>query len=457
LTYKLREYQARDIERIRAEYRAGARSVLHVAPTGAGKTVVFSHITNNAYNKGKSVLILTHRHNLLQQTSEKLTENGLRHGIIAAGYSSIRYRIQVASVQTLVRRLDNWEYFDLIINDECHHLGAKSWQKIRNHFCKENTKTKFYGCTATPIRLDNYGLGNDFETMVVGADYNYLINKGFLSKPRYYVPNHINLDDIKKSMGDYNKKQLRDRFESDRYIIGNAIEFYSKLAEYKPCMVFCINIKEAEKTALQFRNAGYKAIAIHSKMDYGEVKKAIMDLRDGKVHIIVSCDMVGEGTDIPRVECIIQLRPTLSLSLNHQQHGRGLRSYPGKEFSIHIDQVGNCEKHGLIHWPIKWKLTKDKFEPKIAAVKTCPFCFAAYPAYMKKCPQCGRIKPVKNRENNIERRQGELKKIDYIELNKKTKEAKSLHELHTIAKETGYKPGWAYHIWKQKQTRKETA
>jgi len=457
LTYKLREYQAIDIEKIRAEYKAGARSVLHVAPTGSGKTVVFSYITEQAYQKGKSVLILTHRNNLLQQTSEKLKENGLRHGIIAAGYPSIRYRIQVASVQTLIRRLDQWKYFDLIINDECHHLGAKSWQKIKNHFCNINTKTKFYGCTATPLREDNYGLGNDFETMVVSADYRYLINKGFLSKPRYYYPSHINLDKVKKSMGDYNKKQLRKKFQSDKYIIGNAIEFYSKYADEKPCMVFCINIEEAEKTAKQFKKAGYKAIAIHSKMDYKDVRKAIIDLRDGKINVIISCDMVGEGTDIPRIECIIQLRPTLSLALSHQQNGRGLRCYPGKERSIHIDQVGNVERHGLIDWPIKWKLTKDKFVPKIASVRTCEFCFAAYPAFLKKCPQCGMERIVRNRNNDIERRQGELKKIDYKDLNGKIEKAKSLDELKKIGNKVKYNDGWAYLMWKQKQTRKETA
>jgi superfamily II DNA or RNA helicase len=443
--YKLREYQANDIYKIRAEYRAGAGAVLHVSPTGSGKTVVFSHITNNAYNKGKSILILTHRNNLLQQTSEKLKENGLKHGIIAAGYPSIRYRVQVASVQTLVRRLQHWEHFDLIIADECHHFGSKTWQKIRNHFCK----SKLYGCTATPLRLDNYGLGNDFDSMVLGPSYQYLIEKSYLSKPRYYVPDHINLDDIKKSMGDYNKHQLSERFNTDKYIIGNAIEHYSKLADKKPCMIFCINIHEAKKTADEFIKAGYKAIAVHSKLEKEKIKKAILDLRDGKIHVVTSCDMIGEGTDIPRVECIIQLRPTLSLCLNHQQNGRGLRPYPGKEFSIHIDSVGNCERHGLIHWPIAWKLTKEKFEPKISKVKTCKYCFASYPAFKTKCPYCGK-EPIRRTKEGPVEKQGNLKMIDYKELNDEINKSESLEELQAIALKMNYKPHWAYHIWSTK-------
>ena len=452
MTYKLREYQLTDVERIRAEYAAGAGSVLHVSPTGSGKTVVFVYITENAYKKGKSILIVTHRNNLLQQISEKLKENGLRHGIIAAGYPSIRYRIQVASIQTLIRRLDHWENFDFIIADECHHFGAKSWLKVREKF----HNSKLYGCTATPLRLDNYGLGNNFDSMVVGPSYKYLITQGFFSKPKYYVPEHINLDDVKKSMGDYNKKQLGDKFENDRYIIGNAIEYYSKYADNKPGMVFCININEANKTADQFRKAGYKAVAIHSKMDYKDVRQAILDLRDGKIHIITSCDMVGEGTDIPRVECIIQLRPTLSLNINHQQNGRGCRPYPGKEYSIHIDQVGNCERFGLIHWPIKWELTKEKFEPKIASLRICKMCFAPYSANLRKCPDCGYIHIAKKKRKLPEQRDGKLKEINYKELNEDIQKANSLKDLHKVAKKVGYKPGWAYIQWKYKTNKEKT-
>ena len=457
MTYDLWQHQLYDVEKIRGEYKAGADSQLFVAPCGYGKTVLFCYITEQAYKKGKSILILTHRSNLVKQTSEELKENGLRHGIIASGYPSIRYRIQVASIQTLIRRLNQWESFDLIIADECHHFGAKTWQIIKNYFQEKNVKTKFFGCTATPLRSDNYGLGNDFDTMTVGHDYEYLIHNKFLSKPLYYVPGHINLDDIKKSMGDYNKKQLRERFKSDKYIISNALEVYSKKVEYKPALIYCINIEEAEKNEKEFKKAGYKALAIHSKKDFNIVDQGIQDLKKGKLHVLISCDMIGEGTNIKRVVAIIDERPTFSLAINHQHHGRGLRMYPGKEFSYHFDLVGNCEKHGLIHWPIKWKLTKEKFEPKIASVRTCEFCFAAYPAFRKKCPVCGMERIVRRRDDNIEQRAGELKKIDYKDLNGKIKKAKSLDELKKIGNKVKYNDGWAYLMWKQKQMRKETA
>lgn len=452
MNYKLRDYQLNDVERIRAEYRAGAKSVLHVSPTGSGKTVTFAYITEQAYKKGKSILILTHRDNLLQQTSQKLKENGLKHGIIAAGYPSIRYRIQVASVQTLVRRLRNWEHFDLVIIDEAAHTAAKSWQKILNHF----SNSRFYGCTATPIRFDNHGLGNFFESMVIGPLFEYLVSQGYLSKPKYYIPQHIDLSDVKKTAGDYNKKDLNFKMDR-RFITGNAIEYYSKICDKQPAMAFCVSIEHAEHVAEQFRLAGYISKAIHSKMNYHDIRKIISDLGKGKIHVVTSCEIVGEGTDIPVLKAVILLRPTQSLALNHQQNGRASRPYPGKECSIHIDHVGNCEMHGLINWPIRWELTKEKFEPKISGVKICKICFAAFPARFRKCPECGAVVISKKKRNSPREKDGELKEINYTELNQKIKEANSLKELHNIAHKVGYKAGWAWLQWKAKQNRKEVA
>jgi DNA repair protein RadD len=57
----LRPYQAGDITRIRASYASGARCVLYQAPTGSGKTVLFSEIVRGAAARGNRVVILGHR------------------------------------------------------------------------------------------------------------------------------------------------------------------------------------------------------------------------------------------------------------------------------------------------------------------------------------------------------------------------------------------------------------
>jgi DNA repair protein RadD len=81
----LREYQSDAISTIGRKNQAGHRRVLLVAPTGSGKAVILSAIVRNAIGEGRRVLVLTHTREIIKQTSRKLFENGVEHGIIAAG------------------------------------------------------------------------------------------------------------------------------------------------------------------------------------------------------------------------------------------------------------------------------------------------------------------------------------------------------------------------------------
>jgi len=449
MKYKPREYQLIDYEKIRTAYKAGARSVIHVSPTGSGKTQVIGMICESAYMKKKSVLLLAHRNTILRQIHKKLKEFEIYHGIIAPGYPHLNYRIQVASVHTMIKRLKKYsrDTFSLIIIDEAHHIAANTWKTITEYFYT----AKLYGATATPIRLDMQGLGNFFETMVIGPSYQYLCDMGFLSKPYYKIPDHIDLSDIKSTMGDWNKKQLNQKMDK-RCITGNAIEFYKKYADKKPALGFCVSINHAEHVAEQFVKAGYKSKIIHSKLNETQNIKTIEELKNGVIDIVFSCDKIGEGADIPNVEAIILLRPTQSLTINHQQVGRGSRIMPGKDKFVVIDSAGNCEYHGLIYWPIKWKLTTTKFQPKIKAVKICQYCFAPYYANLSKCPDCG----MSNKSNGKRKtepivRKGNLKEIDYRTLNQEIRNADNIVDLKKIGDKMNYNSNWAYHMWRQRE------
>ena len=67
---ELRDYQKNDIAKIETALDA-AMKVLYVLPTGGGKTVVASNIIQRASEAGKRVLVLTHRREILRQTSSR--------------------------------------------------------------------------------------------------------------------------------------------------------------------------------------------------------------------------------------------------------------------------------------------------------------------------------------------------------------------------------------------------
>jgi superfamily II DNA or RNA helicase len=446
LNYDLRDYQKKGIMEIRQAYRRGAMSVCYTLPTGGGKTILFSHITEQAYKKGKSVFILVHRDNLLGQASEKLTEIGIRHGVISPRYPQLRYRVQVASVQTLVRRLNQFNCPDLIIIDECHHAASNTWKKIIEHYAS----ARILGVTATPVRLDGKGLGNYFEELIIGPNIKDLVSDGYLSHPLIYAPSVPDMVGAKRTAGDYNRRSSFEKMRN-KHITGCAVSHYTKLCPGEPAIAFCVSIEHANIIRDQFRGAGYKSEALHSKIPENLREKYINDLGKGRINVLTSCDIVSEGTDIPILRASILLRPTMSVGLYMQQVGRALRPYPGKPNAIILDHAGNCLRHGLPTDRIEWMLTKDKikFEHDIE-VRRCPICFCIHKP-SSTCPECGHVYVVKKKRKQIEQKEGELKLINKQEVQKKLEKANNLKEIHKIAKQAGYKPGWAWIKWKEKQ------
>jgi superfamily II DNA or RNA helicase len=99
---------------------------------------------------------------------------------------------------------------------------------------------------------------------------------------------------------------------------------------------------------LKFREAGYDAIAIHSKVEnkntggaYQSASEIIEAFDKGKHQIVFVVDMLNEGIDIPDVGCLLMLRPTESSTILTQQIGRGLRIAHNKTGVLVLDFIGN--------------------------------------------------------------------------------------------------------------------
>lgn len=132
MTYQLRPYQTDLLDRIESAWFSGNRRVLCQLPTGGGKTILFSTLIDRITRSGAKCLVLAHREELIKQAADKIeiiTDEPV--GIIKAGYPANYDRdIQVASVQSLTRRLNHCPQFDLIVVDEAHHSTSTSYRTI---------------------------------------------------------------------------------------------------------------------------------------------------------------------------------------------------------------------------------------------------------------------------------------------------------------------------------------
>jgi superfamily II DNA or RNA helicase len=450
----LRPFQATAVAEIRAAFMAGHRRVLFVLPTGGGKTYTFVYIAEQAAIRGNRVCILVHRQELVDQASRSLHAIGCRHGIIAAGYrQDLSHGVQVASVQTLARRLHQIPagFFQLLIVDEAHHGVAGTWAKVLDH----HQHGHVLGVTASPIRLDGRGLGHAFDTLIEGPDAAWLTQEGFLVPARVFAPPGIDLSAVRRF------DTAKGRHDSDAIlrqgqVMGDAVSHYRRTIEPEhngTAIAFCCSVAHTDALATAFNEQGIAAARLDGSMDRGERRRLIADLGAGVLKVLTSCDIISEGTDIPSVTGAILLRPTDSLGLHLQQVGRVLRPAPGKRWAIVNDHVGNSLRHGLPTDPREWSLEGQQKRRQAASealpVKVCPSCFATIPGPEPVCSICGHVFPPPARRE-LTMVDGALQELpaSVIARRKRSEvaQARTREELEALRLERGYKPGWVDHM-----------
>ena len=446
---KLRPYQQQLIDDTRFQLQLGRKKVLIVLPTGGGKTVCFSHIAESASKKGSRVCVLVHRAELLDQASRSMP---VRHGLIAAGRSmDLSHSVQIASVQTLARRLHQLpkDFFQLLIVDEAHHTTAGTWAKVVEHF----DSARLIGVTATPIRLDGRGLGEHYESMVVGPSAQWLTDNGFLSQAKVLAPPGIQASGLKKRMGDFDMKQAEGLLQEGQ-AMGDCLTHYRQHLNGQTAIAFCCSVAHSQAVAGLFQANGVAAASIDGTMDVNHRRSLLASLGRGEIKVLTSCALIGEGVDVPSVGGCILLRPTSSVGLHLQMIGRCLRVSPGKKRAVILDHVGNTLRLGHHLEDREWTLDgeqKAKRE-KCTSVKVCPKCFAAMSSQASECEECGHRFTVERRE--LKTVAGTLQELQVEKAQKKQKridqgKARTLDELIALGKSRGYKypVAWARKIY----------
>ncbi|OHB71880.1 MAG: hypothetical protein A2W23_06430 [Planctomycetes bacterium RBG_16_43_13] len=454
--FQLRDYQTDIIHQARELIKSGVKSILIQSPCGSGKTALTAHMIGAAASKGIPSFFIVHRRELLYQSAKTFDEVGIQHGFIASGFpADPRPLVQIASIQSLARRLDKVKTPKLIVWDECHRIACKSWSAVHAHY----PDAIHIGLTATPCRLDGKGLGDWFATLIRGPTVSALITQGYLSPYKAYAPTTISTEGLHTKMGDYVTNEIVKLVDKPT-ITGDVIAHYKRLAPGKRALIFCASIKHSAHVVEQFNLAGIPAEHVDGEADKSTRDAAMKRFQEGKTLIISNVELFGEGLDIPSIEAVILLRMTQSLGLALQQIGRVLRPGIGKT-AIILDHVGNLQRHGLPDEDRKWSLSGREHnksgKSQDAPVRTCPKCFAVMKAAMVRCKYCGHIFEVESRE--VLEREGELVEVDKELLRRERMREQGrvngFEELVALGKQRGYKHAymWARNVMQARQAK----
>lgn len=351
-TFAPRPYQTEAIEALLAGWQTSNNRLAVVLPTGAGKTVVFSHLVTAMHQQHNGrTLVIAHREELIQQAADKIRAVAphLRVGIVKAEKNEHQDAdVIVASVQTLAvkKRREAITGIDLVIVDECHHAAARSYMTVLEHFgAWRGLPTA--GFTATMTRADG-GLADVWQEVVYTLDILQMIDAGYLVDVRgkRVTVDGLNLDAVKTRAGDLQDGQLAQALD-DSGAAGVVADAYQEFASDRPGVVFTPTVATAQSMADALNDVGITAATIWGDMPKDARATALEWYRTGQVQVLTNCMVLTEGFDAPWTSCAVIARPTKSAGLYCQMAGRALRLWEGKKDALILDVMGASTRHKL--------------------------------------------------------------------------------------------------------------
>lgn len=351
-------YQADAIDQIMGRIRKfpSGYNLLYQLPTGGGKTVIFSELAKRyILETGKRVLILTHRIELLGQTSNMLSDIGVPNKIINSKVKELEeseeHWCYVAMVETLNNRLNDerigFEDLGLIVVDEAHY---NSFRKLFKHFEKQ----VLLGVTATPLSSNiKLPLHDNYLELIVGESIGSLVDQGFLAKANTYSYD-VNLRALKVGInGDYTVSSS-ERLYGNFLMQEKLLYAYEEKAKGTKTLIFNNGINTSKQVQAMFAEEGYPCMHLdntHSEKERGDILAWFHNTPDA---VLSSVSILTTGFDEPSVETIILNRATKSLTLYHQMIGRGSRVLKHKKEFVVIDLGNNARRFGLWDAHINW-------------------------------------------------------------------------------------------------------
>lgn len=350
---KLRYYQQEALDALLGSLAKGEHPVCALA-TGGGKSLLIAALC--AALPGR-VLVATHRQELLTQNSATLRRllPDADYGIYSAGLGerTADTRVVFGGIQSIYQRMEHMQdagEFGTVIADEAHRCPPRNAPSMYRTIFEACHDAQRVGMTATPYRLAGglLHVGPDawFTCMPVQIGMRQLTDAGYLA-PLVGVRTAQDVDTslVHVRSGEFALGELSQAACEEAVVHGAVEELCALAAPRRAWLVFCVDVAHTELVTAALRQAGIAAQMLLGTTPQEERQAVLAAFRAGKIRALVNCEVATTGFDLPLVDCVAMLRPTMSRGLAVQMIGRGTRLAPGKRDALILDLAGNLARH----------------------------------------------------------------------------------------------------------------
>lgn len=405
MSFELRPYQADAVDSIYKYFMSNSGNPLIVMPTGTGKSIVIDEFISRALRDYPEtrILCLVHVRELIDQNHKALIKMwpDAPAGIYSAGLGKRDKHAQIlfAGIQSVYKKINQFDPFDLVLIDEAHLIPRNSdtmYGAAIKALRDSNPNIKVVGFTATPFRKDSGMLhqGDEalFSDICYECDIGYMIAQGYLTEVVPKVTSvQLDVTGVEKQGGDFVLSQLEAAVNRLDITEQAVQEIVTKGKDRGSWLCFCSGVKHALAVAEAIRGHGIDCETVTGETPTKERDRILDDFKTGKLRAITNANVLTTGFDAPGVDLIAMLRPTASTGLHVQMIGRGTRLAEGKEDCLVLDFAGNTGRHGPLD---RLNIKKPgKGGDGDAPVKECPQCWTYVHASIRICPHCDYIFP----------------------------------------------------------------
>ena len=320
------------------------------APTAFGKTVSAAAMVAR---RNVPTLVILHRKDLLDQWKEQLAMFlGLAAsdiGVIGGGKSKITGIVDIALNQSISRKgkvKSLVELYGHIIVDECHHVGAVSFEAIL-----KRVKAKYVlGLTATPIRRDGkqpvifmcIGPVRYTATKAASAPQDLKVTPQTVSTS-IELPENTGIQSIYQHL-------VHDEVRTKK-IVSRTVQLYT---EGRKVLVLTERKEHLEIMSTHLKNLIPNIFVLHGGIKSKarrEIIELLKALPPSEPRIVLAIGkLIGEGFDHPPLDTLVLTMPVSWKGTLQQYAGRLHREHAEKSSVRIYDFVDNGHPYLLSMW-----------------------------------------------------------------------------------------------------------